>query len=254
MPAEPETQASAKEEQFRAVAEILAVGLQRFIHERRTLKARSTPSTPEPVVAASDSEQPRETKAAPRDRHPSVEDLIETKAREIRQQCCLPATDLDDLRQSIRLDLLKRQHLFDPQRASWEWFAKVVINSWAAMYLRDRKRLKRAGEQRTVFLHDTSDSLEPGYWLTHRFPRRTLISVIPGPPNPPELRFERREALALAMQGLSSQHRRVVLAVARNGRASTARELGVSRRQIDNIVNQARLQFEAVGLGVRDLG
>jgi len=235
MPAEPETQASVKEEQFRAVAQIMAVGLQRFFHERRRLEARSTPSTPEPVVAASDSEQPRETKAAPRDRHPSVEDLIETKAREIRQQCCLPATDLDDLRQSIRLDLLKRQHLFDPKRASWEWFAKVVINSWAAMYLRDRKRLKRNGEQRTLSLHETSA------W------------TIPDTAVDPRDHIDRREAIDRALMSLPECRRRVLRVVWLHGRAAAAREFAVSRRQISNIVAEARQQCEAAGLRSCDL-
>lgn len=147
MSAEPESQASAKDEQFRTVAQILAVGLQRFILERRTLETRSIPRTPEPTDAANRSAESCDAKADPRSTRPSVDALIENKAREIRRQCGLPTSDLDDLRQSIRLDLLKRQHLFDPQRASWEWFAKVIINSWAAMYLRDRKRLKRVGEQ-----------------------------------------------------------------------------------------------------------
>jgi len=235
MPAEPEAQASAKDEQFRAVAQIMAVGLQRFFLERRTLKTRSIPRTPEPTDAANKSAESCDAKTKPRPSRPSVESLIEIKAREIRRQCGLPTSDLDDLRQSIRLDLLKRQHLFDPQRASWEWFAKVIINSWAAMYLRDRKRLKRVGEQRTLPLHETSA------W------------TIPDTASDPRDHVDRMEAIDHALMSLPECRRRVLRVVSLNGRAAAAREFDVSRRQISNMVTEARQQFEAAGLGSCDL-
>ncbi len=235
MPAELETQVSAKDEQFRAVAQILAVGLQRFFLERRTPTTRSIPRTPEPADASNDSAESCEAKAEPRPTRSSVDALIETKASEIRRQCGLPTSDLDDLRQSIRLDLLKRQHLFDPQRASWEWFAKVVINSWAAMYLRDRKRLKRVGGQKTLPLHETSA------WM------------IPDTAADPRDYVDRMEAIDHALMSLPECRRRMLRVVSLSGRAAAAREFDVSRRQISNMVTEARQQFEAAGLGRCDV-
>lgn len=252
-----EEQVPATDEQFLAIAQILATGLLRFFRERRTLEARSeTTSTPEHAEVANRSAVPRKAKTVtPRPRpRPSVEELIETKASEIRHQCGLPTTDLDDLRQSIHLDLLKRQHLFDPQRASWEWFAKVVINSWAAMFLRDRKRLKRLGEQRTVSLHDPcADHLGIGHQLSQTCRRQPLAWAVPAPPDDPFVRIDRREAIDLAMRTLPEQYRKVVHAVSHNGRAATARKFGVSRRLIGNILAKARRHFEVAGLESCDL-
>ena len=63
MPAEPEAQTSAKDEQFLAVAQILAVGLQRFFLEQRTLETRSIPQSPEPTDAANKSADSCDAKA-----------------------------------------------------------------------------------------------------------------------------------------------------------------------------------------------
>jgi hypothetical protein len=237
MPNEPNGQMLTKDEQFKAVAQILAVGLQRLIDDRRERKARPATTTDEsqPPEPPSDSEVPRTTKRATRTEYPPIDVQIEAKAREICRQCRLPATELDDLRQSIHVDLLKRQHLYDPQRASRERFAKVVIDSWAAMYVRDRQRLKRAGSNRT----------RPLCGL--------LSSEIPAPMVDPRDQVDRRDAIAYALMTLPEEWLRVIKVVLANGRAAAAREFGTSRRQIDNVMRGARHHFEAAGLSSCDL-
>jgi len=52
---------------------------------------------------------------------------------------------------------------------------------------------------------------------------------------------------------LPEYRRRVLRVVSLSGRAAAAREFDVSRRQISNMVTEARQQFEAAGLGICDL-
>lgn len=237
MPKEPDGQMLTKDEQFKAVAQILAIGLQRFIDDRRQRKARSATATGQsrPSESPIDSEEPPAAKRTTRTQLPPIDVQIDAKAREICRQCRLPTTDLDDLRQSIHVDLLKRQHLYDPQRASRERFAKTVIDSWAAMYLRDRKRLKRAGSDRTRSLCELSKSEILSPMVDHRD------------------QVDRRDAIAHALMALPEEWLRVMKVVLANGRSAAARESGASRRQIDKVMREVRHHFEAAGLSSCDL-
>lgn len=234
---EPNEQMLTKEEQFQAVAQILAVGLRRLINDRLEREARSTSNKdqPPPGESPSDSEEPPAAKGCTRTQHPPIDVQIDTKAREICRQCRLPNTDLDDLRQSIHVDLLKRQHLYDPKRASREWFAKVVIKSWAAMYLRDRNRQKRVIDKHMRPLDECEDL------------------AIRDPIVDPQDQVARTDAILHALTSLPDHLLHVVKIVVAKGRAAGARELAVSRRQISNRMAEVRRYFESAGLGKCDL-
>ncbi len=241
-----------KDEQFQEVSKVLATALLRYCRE-----GPHPNSTPAPEDADSESpptdsvESPHHVgdKQKTKTNHAPIEERIKAKAMDILRQCKLPLTDEEDLCQSIRLDLLKRDHLFDPKRGSRERFETIVINSWAAMFLRGRSRIKHAFHLDHVPLDVLIDNdVARGYGYSCDQTPVSLAELVPDPSVEVPLLIDRRDALEYGMRTLSEHDRQLICLIARHGKAAAARSRGISRRQVDNIiVKRIRHHFERAG-------
>jgi RNA polymerase sigma-70 factor, ECF subfamily len=174
--------------------------------------------------------------------------LIRFKARQLTRNAGYARSDREDLEQELVLQLLSKAHLYDASRASADTFADRVITSAIAMILRDRRRQKRAAGLTAKSLERTRAGQEHG--------SVALRDVIVGE----DLR--RRGALGDDATGrdafcdvndvlasLPAEVQGVCRRLADGNAASMAREMGISRRQLRNVVGMIRRRFEAAGLG-----
>jgi len=189
------------------------------------------------------------------ERHDIVSDpftvtLIRIKARQLCRRSDFSRSDYDDIRQSMRLYLLEKAHLFDPARGSLEAFVTSAINTWVQMELRYRERNKRRESYKTLSLERTpvecdGDVTTLGQVLLEEDGQRRnqsddLSSVA---------QLELRDAVQHAMQNVSPEDRAILVHAAEHGVASAARAFGRSRRQVVNALARVRVEFEKAGLG-----
>lgn len=177
--------------------------------------------------------------------------LIRNKAKQLCRRSDYSKSDFEDLRQEMLTHLWTKSHLFDPSRGNIEAFVTVVINSWIAMELRSRGRLKRRSDCSVMSLDRTliecdGDAIELASVISNAdLRRRTLAS-----PLDPIEQIDLKDAIDHALAQLTSEERDLLFYVARHSVVGAARQQGVSRRQIDNSLIQMRSRFEDAGLGL----
>lgn len=176
--------------------------------------------------------------------------LIRIKARQLCRRSDFSRSDYDDIRQSMRLYLLEKAHLFDPVRGNLEAFVTNAINTWVGMELRYRERDKRRESYKAVSLEGTpvecnGDVTTLGQVLLEEDGRRLTQTD----PQSPVEQLELREAVQHAMQNVQPEDRAILIHAAEHGVASAARAFGQSRRQVLNALARARIHFEKAGLG-----
>lgn len=176
--------------------------------------------------------------------------FIRVKAGQLCKRSDFSRSDFDDLQQGMRLYLLEKAHLFDPDRGNLQAFVTQAINTWVAIQLRDRDCLKRRDDNTAISLEGTKveheeevDSLgqvlleADGQRLTRAYPKSDTEQ------------FELHEAVGHVMAKLDPDDRELLLSLAEHGLKATARMRGVSWRQITNARDRLRKEFEKAGLG-----
>ena len=171
------------------------------------------------------------------------------KAKQLCRRTDVSRSDLEDLQQEMKLYLLEKSHLFDPKRGKVEAFVTTAVNTWVAMYLRQRERDKRRDACRSASLEGThvmceGDLLPLGETLLeeegHRLLQTGFVSDIE--------RCELRQDIEHILPKLDPADRNMLALVAELGMRGTARALGISRRQVKNAMDRLRAQFEKAGL------
>lgn len=176
--------------------------------------------------------------------------LIRIKARQLCRRSDFSRSDYDDLRQDMRLYLLRREHLFDPVRGNLEAFVTTALCTWVAMWLRYRNRDRRRESCKAVSLERTPVECDgdittlgavlaeaDGRRLTRDYPISALEHV------------ELQEDVKRVVGDLSSADRAILNQVVEHGIAATARSIGVSWRQVKNTMRRIRAHFRKSGLG-----
>lgn len=184
--------------------------------------------------------------------HPFAATFIRVKARQLCRRTDFSRSDFDDLQQDMRLYLLEKAHLFDPERANIEAFITKTLSTWVAMRLRFQERQKRRDSHKTASLEGTlvecDGGLAPlgaalleedGGRRTQAYPISSLEQV------------ELRDALEHVMDKLVPEEREVLHHIAEHGYRSAIRSLGMSRRRIDKVMARVRQLAEENGLGER---
>ena len=176
--------------------------------------------------------------------------LIRTKARKLSALSGFTASDREDVEQELALHLIKQSHLYDPSRASWRTFATRVVETAAAMFLRDRRRQKRAAGYFTESLDQAVGDREGG-----PSPLRDSLSeadlgrrtgTLPADESVEQR--ERTDAVRRALASLPPDLQAFCVLLADGTEAGIARELGISRRQVRNALERIRRRFETAGL------
>lgn len=181
---------------------------------------------------------------------PYTQTLIRIKARQLCRRTDFSYSDYDDMRQGMRLHLLEKAHMFDPQRGNLEAFVTQLVNTWVAMQLRHhdcikrRKDKKAASLERTMVEHEDETTHLGHVLLEDDGQRRTQTY-----PKSDVERFELHEAVELVMSKFDPDDRDLLLSIAKHGLKATARLRGVSWRQVTNARDRLRRAFEKAGLG-----
>ncbi|MCK6486564.1 MAG: hypothetical protein L6R00_20840 [Phycisphaerae bacterium] len=176
--------------------------------------------------------------------------FIRIKARQLCRRSDFSRSDYDDIRQSMRLYLLEKAHLFDPARGNLEAFVTKAINTWVGMELRHRERDKRRESfkaislERTPVVCDGDITTLSAVLLEEDGRRQTQTDPLTSVEQ-----FELRDAVQHAMQDVQPQDRAILIHAAEHGVASAARAFSRSRRQVLNALARARVHFEKAGLG-----
>lgn len=176
--------------------------------------------------------------------------LIRFKARQLCRRPSFSCSDQEDLEQELWTHLFVQAPAFDPTRASIDTFVDRVVCSGARMILRERRRGKRS----EGFLAQSTDAC-------------SSASSPEGDPAPLEidtesrgrhrgtysvselLRAEDRESVEHAIREMPEAIREVCQRVMAGTERSAARDLGVSRRQVRNLLEVARSYLEQAGFG-----
>lgn len=181
--------------------------------------------------------------------NPEINAIIRSKVNKVLRRSDFSQSDRDDLAQSIYLYVFQKLHLFDPGRGNIEAFVTKLADTWIRMELRSRGRLKRRGDYATVSLSTEvehaceTDSLASLLDEDDR-QRRTKQSR-----HTAEEMVDLRDATEHVMGSLSPEQRELLKQVSDHGVAPTARDRGVSRRQIENALKVIRSRFDDAGLG-----
>jgi len=181
--------------------------------------------------------------------HPFTVAHIEIKAQQLCRRADFSKSDFDDLCQDMRIYLMEKSHLLDPDRGCLEAFVTKTIKTWVAMRLRYHKRTRRNGSHMAISLEGTlvvyqGEIKSLGAVLLeedgHRLTRIAPMSAMD--------RLELRDALDVAMQHLTANERALLHEVAENGIEPTAKSRGVSTRQIGNSLARIRQRIEKTGI------
>lgn len=175
--------------------------------------------------------------------------LIRIKARQLCCKTGFRASDREDMEQELTLRLLRKGEKYDPTRgASLDTFAHRVIDSSVKELLRDRRRLKRAAGLRAHSLDQSLGGAEPvtgKHIVDVRDQRRRLGTS----PDDPTAALETDEAVKKALSAMPTEVRVLAERLKHVTVAEVAREMGTSRRQVYNAIEQIRRHFQAHGLG-----
>ncbi len=187
--------------------------------------------------------------------HPSVISSVRYKSRKLVQsRSDHNWSDIPDLEQAMFLQLIMKQDQFTPDRGSHCTFASTVLDRWIAEYLRDRGRIKRGGAHRTT----SFSQLESGT-PTQNVSFDDLLSDRDGDRRRWRSteshidRFDRQEALRLAMSMLTECQSSLLRDVAMHSVSFAARQRRVSRRQIDAEIESIRRICIKCGLNLNSV-
>lgn len=178
-----------------------------------------------------------------------AQSLIKFKARQLSRKPGFSRSDEEDVAQELTARLLAQAPLYDPKRASANTFAERVIKSAVAMLLRDRRRLKRAAGFTAQSLEQTYVAQDHGIASLREMLRPSDLCRRTGAG---EVDDRRAEAIALvvdAFRSLPPDLQDICRRLTDGTPAGTARDLRISRRQVQNAIERVRRHFEAADLG-----
>jgi len=175
--------------------------------------------------------------------------LIRIKARQLIRTPWFERYEREDLQQELLLYVLKHIGKFDPDKAKLTTFINRIVDSHAAMLVRDRRRAKRAPGffARSIETLRENVTEEPvsgaGALAEDDALRRFGLAA-----GDPQATRDMRAAVARVVAGLPSPLAEVCARLVDGNAASVARELGISRRQVGHAIAELRRRFTAAGL------
>jgi RNA polymerase sigma factor (sigma-70 family) len=177
---------------------------------------------------------------------PYAESLIRFKAKQLCSTGGFRASDEDDLIQELTLKLLEKAPRYDPNRgASLKTFANRVINSAVRMVLRKRAKHQRSPEGRAL-------SLERKWVMVNGQPMPLGAAVTQEDRD--RVRKIRRldplnqQTLTEALAGLPPKWVELAQRMMYRPPYAAARELGMTRTELQQAMEGLRTHFVKVGL------
>lgn len=177
-----------------------------------------------------------------------IRTLILIKARSLMKSPAFRGVERDDVLRDLTLILAKRLGQFDPERAQLRTFVSRVLDSAAITLLRARQREKRSGDHGMASIErlresQTTDPVTGSAAVGEADAARRLGREVRSPIDDFHLSDSIREIVAALPPDLAD----VCRALQEDSAVSTARGLGISRRQLRNRIAELRVRFAAAG-------
>ncbi|MFO0082352.1 MAG: sigma factor [Phycisphaerales bacterium] len=177
-----------------------------------------------------------------------IRTLILIKARSLMKSPAFRGVERDDVLRDLTLILAKRLGQFDPERAQLRTFVSRVLDSAAITLLRARQREKRSGDNGMASIErlresQTTDPVTGSAAVGEADAARRLGREVRSPIDEFHLNDSIREIVAALPPDLADLCR----ALQEDSAVSTARGLGISRRQLRNRIAELRVRFAAAG-------
>jgi RNA polymerase sigma-70 factor (ECF subfamily) len=177
--------------------------------------------------------------------------LIRIKARQLRRRPSFREFEQADIEQDLTLYLLSQADRFDPARGSLNTFIACVVDSAAAMMVRQRKREKQSPAD-GIGLESLADVVDqpdgPPAPLAALVSNADLRRRMQTEPLTDAELYELIESVGGAMAPLPPELRRLCGALMRGNRSTAEQELGLSRRTADAALDLLREHFIRAGL------
>ena len=177
-----------------------------------------------------------------------IRTLILIKARSLMKSPAFRGVERDDVLRDLTLILAKRLGQFDPERAQLRTFVSRVLDSAAITLLRARQREKRSCDHGMASIErlresQTTDPVTGSAAVGEADAARRLGREVRSPIEDFHLSDSIREIVAALPPDLADLCR----ALQEDSAVSTARGLGISRRQLRNRIAELRVRFAAAG-------
>lgn len=177
-----------------------------------------------------------------------VKRLLRVKAGQLKRRPEFRRTGRSDIEQDLVVYVMKKAHLFDPDRASVRTFISRVVDSAVAIMIRGARREKRAAGltawslDGTVFKHDEDVTplaeLITGADVSRRLGLQPLSA---------QQRCDLEADVGAVVKDLSPALKAILARRLDGSEASVARDLGTSRRQVRKAMARIREHFRAAG-------
>jgi RNA polymerase sigma factor (sigma-70 family) len=176
---------------------------------------------------------------------------IRVKARQLCRRRDFGHSCREDIEQDLWLHLLTQAVKFDGDRSSLNTFIDRMVNSAAAILVRSRER-----EMRADGFHTQSLDAAPRGKESKKRSLRSSLSPDDGArhigttPRTDLDQLEDQEAMEVALAKMPPDVRHLCQRVMDGAKPTAlAAELGISRRQVNNLLAQARQHLEDAGFG-----
>ena len=185
----------------------------------------------------------------PADIDPVAKDIIRRKARKLVGKAGLTLTDLPDLEHELSLQVLRRMSAFNPDRGNWAAFVTVVVTSWGSSLLRARYAAKR-DHRRTRPLPVPTEPDERGRTGSEETPSQRGHDARLGRQSLDEQeQLELRLDVQAALDRLPPDLRPLADRLQHITIAELAREMGLPRTTLYELIERIRRRFQKMGLG-----
>ena len=179
-----------------------------------------------------------------------VQTLLRIKARQLARRPEFRRTDPADIEHDLIVHVLKQAGNYDPARSAPNTFITRVVETAAAMLVRDRGRMKRRARCPVISLERTNICRDQRQMtLGDVVGENDLRRRCGGRCAPGRDASDLRTDIAVAIESLPSELQRVALCLTNSGETAAAKELGVSRRQVRKAIGLLRSHFEDLGMG-----
>ena len=177
-----------------------------------------------------------------------VRTLLKIKAKQLSRWPEFRRTDPADIEHDLIAHVLGQADNYDAARSAPNTFITRVVETAAAMLVRDRARIKRAAGYRTASLDAplvsrNGDETTMAALMEEKHLRRRCGGEVHDDRQDAELSAD----VARAMEGLTPRQREIAKRLTKATEASVAREMGISRRQVRNAVLAIRECFRQKG-------
>ncbi|MGC9455231.1 MAG: hypothetical protein ACP5HU_10255 [Phycisphaerae bacterium] len=178
-----------------------------------------------------------------------VRTLISIKAHQLSRRPEFRASDRPDIEQDLAAQVLRKAHLYDPARSCPKTFITRVVETAAAMLVRQRGRIKRAAGNKAVSLEGTLLDVNGHTCMGELMGEADRQRRLQRQPQTDEELAGLRSDVAEALDELPDDLQPIAALLVEHTEAGIARLLGISRRQVRNAVELIREHFEQAGLG-----